>query len=132
MKEPLKTDVLAEVSPTGELEAIRQQETREIRKATAELKAKELLGGAIQTSAKNRSAQRMEMRQRILDWYLQESGGVAPECQCEDAKPNGTVIWWLDPLIPGVDNPVMVERFIGDAWVVEIQKRKDSVRVFIP
>ena len=56
-------------------------------------------------------------------WYLANSGGVPPENICEDKKAyGGVVLRWLEPPIPFIDNPMLVETYLGDSWVLRFDR----------
>lgn len=82
--------------------------------------------------SKQRQNAREKIRGEILEWYLQVSGRL-PEQQCEDRKAyKEKVIWWLEPLIPGIKNPVVVEETMGDNWGIRIDFQEAPIRVFMP
>jgi len=82
---------------------------------------------------KSRAKVREEKRAEMLDWYLSHSNGRMPECQVEDKKAyRGSVIWYLEPPIPGVRNPMIIEEYIGDNWSLRVVERLDPVKVFVP
>ena len=88
------------------------------------------------TSLEHRNARvrrkvREEFKAKILAWYLQESGGVMPKEQCEKEDVYGEYAWWLEPPIPGVDNPVLVETTAG-GWAISIQRMIIKPKVFMP
>ncbi len=54
----------------------------------------------------------------MLEWYFENGGAPEPIC-CEDKKSYGGIILrWLEPPIVGKQNPVLVERCIGDVWTL--------------
>lgn len=64
---------------------------------------------------------RQQKREEIMDWYLSNSGGIPPVNQCEDKKSyRGKVLWWLEPPIPGILNPCLIEEALGDSWTLRI------------
>jgi hypothetical protein len=68
-----------------------------------------------------RALQREEKRGDLLEWYLENNFYVMPDNQCEDKRANGVVLWWLEPPIPNVTNPLLVERYLGDHWTLSIE-----------
>jgi hypothetical protein len=68
-----------------------------------------------------------EYKERILLWYMQFNPN-GPETQCEDRKYNGEYFWWLEPLIPGEDNPMLHCHSLGDDWGLEIVIRQPVIR----
>jgi hypothetical protein len=70
---------------------------------------------------KTRNNAREAHRVKIMMWYLDRSGGIPPEVQCEDKRLNGEVRWHLEPPIPGEVNPRLVERYLGDQWVLFVE-----------
>jgi hypothetical protein len=69
---------------------------------------------------KFRAQQRERVRAQVLTWYLGNSNGIPPDTQCEVERAHGVVEWWLSPPIIGIDNPMVVERPIGDGWGIEV------------
>lgn len=73
-------------------------------------------------SRRNRARARELKRAEVLTWYLQMSGGILPVQQCEDRKSyKEKVLWWLEPKIPNVPNPIIIEEAIGDGWSLRIE-----------
>lgn len=69
----------------------------------------------------HREKARQTVKAKVLLWYLDRMR-TPPELQCEDRKAyGGKVLWWLEPLVPGTPNPVLVEEAIGDGWALSIQ-----------
>lgn len=80
-----------------------------------------------QARERHREQARQSVKEKVLLWYLDRMR-TPPERQCEDRKAyGGKVLWWLEPLVPGTPNPVLVEECIGDGWALRIDvldKRK--------
>lgn len=71
---------------------------------------------------RNRQTARETKRVELMTWYLENSNGIPPDNQCEDAKAyRGKVLWWLEPPIPNVTNPLLIEEFIGDGWSLRVE-----------
>lgn len=74
-----------------------------------------------------RRKRRIEMirtaeRAQIMEWYLKASGGVLPLLQCEDKKAyRGIIAYWLEPAIPGVPNPCLIEEELGGQWTIRVE-----------
>jgi hypothetical protein len=79
---------------------------------------------------RNHRKARMLIRAKLLEWYVDASGGRMPEYQIEDKKLGGTIIWTLDPPIPGIRNFVLIEEYIGDSWSMKTVERLVPIRVF--
>lgn len=75
-------------------------------------------------SNKNKQAQRTSIENSLgemLEWYVENSGGKIPTL-AEDAKTyRGIVRRWYEPLIPGVENPCLVEEALGDYWTLRME-----------
>ncbi len=81
-------------------------------------------------TSQTRAKVRANEREKILDWYINVSG-MLPQQQCEDIKSYAnTVMWWLEPELPGVLNPILVEEEIGDVWTIKIIPRQKTIRSF--
>lgn len=69
-----------------------------------------------------REKARLQVKGLMIAWYLDRMAGEPPHRQVEDRKPyGGKVLWWLEPLVPGIVNPVLVEEAIGDGWALSVQ-----------
>lgn len=78
----------------------------------------------------NRAKVRQMERESLLDWYINVAGHL-PAQQCEETKAyNSTVLWWLDPPIPGVMNPVLVEETVGDIWTIKRVPRVVTIKSY--
>lgn len=79
-------------------------------------------------TAKDRENAREIILSDMLAWYLQESPpGVVPVL-CVDKKGySGMVLRWFEPIIPGIDNPVLVERFEGDSWTLKLDRMAQKI-----
>lgn len=63
---------------------------------------------------------RVQVKLRIVNWYVEQTGRP-PENQCEDKKAyGGKVHWWLEPTVPKVSNPILIEEAIGDGWALRV------------
>lgn len=75
-----------------------------------------------QAIEQDREKQRDSLKAKIVLWYADNSGGKVPTQQCEDRKAyRGKVIWYLEPPVPCMKNPVMIEEFIGDIWSLRVE-----------
>ncbi len=64
----------------------------------------------------------------MLIWYAENSGGKLPEERVEDKKTyRGIVRRWFEPLIPGVDNPCLVEEALGDSWTLRVDPIRPGI-----
>lgn len=73
--------------------------------------------------ARRRTLAQTECRARLLDWYMQNSGGKPPILQVEDRKSyNGIVMYWLEPKLPDCDNVVMIEEDLEDGYSIRFEK----------
>ncbi len=63
--------------------------------------------------------------EKCLLWYADNSGGKAPEEIREHVyDPGACVLRYLEPEIPGVSNPVIVEHYVRNRfWAVRIEDR---------
>lgn len=70
--------------------------------------------------AKRAQAKAIEWKlEEMLEWYASNSGGKLPEQQCEDKKPyRGIIRRWFEPLLPGLENPCLIEEQLGDYWTL--------------
>jgi hypothetical protein len=76
--------------------------------------------------------QRNRTRAHVLMWYMQESGNIPPKHAVEDKKPYKDLVYWhLEPLIPNVVNPVVIEEDIGGGWSIRISPMKEKVSVYV-
>lgn len=78
-------------------------------------------------TVRTRAQAREQVRENMVRWYILTSGKL-PECQCEKEMhgPNGKMlVWFLDPPIPGVDNPVVIEESLGggENWSIRTERR---------
>lgn len=80
---------------------------------------------------KNKAEARAQVREDVYKWYLAMTGGD-PKQQCEDTKPHdNTTLWWLEPLVPDVENPLVIEQEKGDGqWTIRIEPLVKKVQVF--
>lgn len=94
----------------------------------------------MQRSAKNRIQVREEARNEVRRWYFLSVGGnpddedgdgvEAVECDHADAL-TGEIRWWLEPLVKGVPNPMVVERPLGNNdWSISIEAMPTTIRSF--
>jgi len=78
--------------------------------------------------AKGAQQRAIEMKlEEMLVWYADASGGRMPEAIAEDKRTyRGLVLRWLEPLLPGQENPVLIEEALGDAWTLRLEPIADS------
>lgn len=69
-----------------------------------------------------RGLTRIHQRGLLMHWYLANNGGKPPVIQCEDKKPYGKIIYWLEPTIPEIENYRLVEYSIGDGYAFAIEE----------
>lgn len=71
--------------------------------------------------------QRIKATAIVLDqcvkWYLEENGGIGPEEIREQNYGGEQVFRWLEPALPGRENPVVVEGYTRGFWTVRIENR---------
>lgn len=76
---------------------------------------------------RNRARAREQKRAELMEWYLENNFQIPPDIQCEDKKAyRGKVLWWLEPPIPNITNPVLIEEFIGDGWSLRVEALNDQ------
>lgn len=74
-----------------------------------------------------------EKVEEMLIWYMENSGGKAPDQMCVDEKTyRGKILRWLEPVLPGVDNPVLIEEQLGDNWTLRFERMEKKIEVFLP
>lgn len=56
------------------------------------------------------------------EWYILESGGKMPDGIRKDTKSyRGIRMYWYEPILPGVTNPVLIEEALGDSWSLRLE-----------
>lgn len=86
-------------------------------------------------SNKNARAQQNAVDQVLedmLEWYASETQGKVPDHIAKDTvTKNGKkqVLRWLEPLVPGVDNPMLVEEQLGDYWTIRLERIQLKIQV---
>lgn len=79
---------------------------------------------------KARTKARETTRGQVLSYYMGVTGKIPSEQVIhEDGK---LTYWWLEPEIPGMDNPVVVEGEQGGQWFIRVDTKPATIRVFIP
>lgn len=74
-----------------------------------------------------------ENLERMTIWYASASGGMVPEALAVDKKTyRGKVLRWLEPLLPGEENPILIEEQLGDNWTLRLEASKPEIMVFVP
>lgn len=85
-------------------------------------------------SNRSRDAQLIVIREMLTEmhlWYLANSGGKDPDHLCEDDRGyKGKTLRWYEPMLPGLDNPVLIEEAIGDHWSLRYEPSRPSVSVY--
>lgn len=72
-----------------------------------------------------------EKLEEMLEYYAGISCGKFPEQIAVDAKTyRGKVLRWVEPLIPGADNVVLIEEVLGDSWTLRFEKMEQKIQVF--
>lgn len=67
----------------------------------------------------------------MLEWYVSIKADAQPSI-CKDEKTyRGKVLYWLEPLLPGEDNPVLIEEALGDSWTLRLEIIEQKTQVFI-
>jgi len=60
-----------------------------------------------------------EKLEELALWYVNATGGRIVPTICEDRKTyRGIVMRWLEPLVPLIDNPILIEEALGDSWTL--------------
>ncbi len=64
-----------------------------------------------------------EKLEEMVLWYAAVSGGKLPNIAVDDEsyKGRGLVLRWLEPLLPGEENPLLVEESLGDSWTLRLE-----------
>lgn len=74
-----------------------------------------------------------EKCEEMVLWYLGNSGGKAPESLAVDEKTyRGKTLRWLEPLLPGLQNPVLIEEQLGDCWTLRFEPIDQPVKIVVP
>lgn len=60
---------------------------------------------------------------KCVKWYLEENGGIGPEEIREQNYGDEYVCRWLEPPLPGRENPVIVEGYFRGFWTVRVENR---------
>ncbi len=69
----------------------------------------------------------------MTEWYASQAGGKFPDHLAEDKKTyRGKILRWLEPQIPGVDNPILIEESLGDSWTLRFEKSRPEIKVYMP
>ena len=91
----------------------------------------------MQRSTKNRAQVRQQFMDEIREWYVMARGVVdidkrVEAVECDDEDPlTGEKRWWIEPCIPGVANPRLVERPLGNSdWSLSIESMDPPIRSF--
>jgi len=71
-----------------------------------------------------------EKLEEMIEWYAVESGGKTPDLHVDEKTYRGKILRWLEPALPGVDNPVLIEECIGDSWTLRFERREVKIQVF--
>lgn len=86
-------------------------------------------------SNKNLKAQKTRVEEELEQmhlWYLSENGGRPAECIRQVKKPyRAKIFWWLAPILPGRENPVLIEEQLGDYWTLRLEPLTDEIRKLI-
>lgn len=70
--------------------------------------------------------------EEMLEYYAQISQGKFPDHICKDEKTyRGKILRWMEPLIPGYDNILLIEEYIGDHWTLRYEKIDSKPRIFV-
>lgn len=87
-------------------------------------------------SNRNKKAQQAVIEDKLHDmlvWYLANSSGKTPDHIAEDTKPYRDIkAWWYEPLLPGLDNPVLIQEQLGDSWTLRMELRPNTVSIVTP
>lgn len=83
-------------------------------------------------SNRNERAQNRAIEQKLaemLEWYVSIKPDGEPDI-CKDAKAyKGKVLYWLEPILPGVENPVLIEEALGDNWTLRMEPMEQKIQV---
>jgi hypothetical protein len=71
----------------------------------------------------NRQAAIEEKLEEMALWYVSNAPiAKDPPVIVEDRKTyRGKVLRWLEPPIPNMTNPVLIEEFLGDFWTLRLE-----------
>jgi hypothetical protein len=58
-----------------------------------------------------------------VKWYIANNSGVGPEEIREQNYGDEYVMRWLEPALPGLDNPVIVEGYFRGFYTIRIENR---------
>ncbi len=77
------------------------------------------------TSNRSKKAQIHVIEEKLEEmvlWYAALSGGKIPDIAVDDQsyKGKGLVLRWLVPLLPGEENPLLIEESLGDSWTLRL------------
>ena len=61
---------------------------------------------------------------QCCEWYLLHSGGKGPEEIREHNEDGNRILRFLEPPIPGVDNPLIIEEMVGNFWTIRVECRE--------
>lgn len=71
-----------------------------------------------------------EKLEEMVLWYAANSGGKMPEHIAEDKKSyRGMIRRWLEPLLPDMDNPCLIEEALGDWWTLRFEPIRSKLIV---
>lgn len=71
-----------------------------------------------------------EKMEEMIFWYAETSGGKVPDHVCEDKKTyRGKILRWLEPMLAGEKNPVLIEECLGDVWTLRFEPANTALKV---
>ena len=72
-----------------------------------------------------------KLEELIVNWYAPASGGKFPDHVAEDRKSyRGKILRWLEPTLPGITNPVLIEETLGDRWTLRLEPMRQEIKIF--
>jgi hypothetical protein len=73
-----------------------------------------------------------EKLEEMVLHYLLGSGGKAPEQVCVDQKTyRGKILRWLEPLLVGQTNVLLIEEQLGDNWTLRFEPFDQPIKVYV-
>lgn len=72
---------------------------------------------------RNKQAAIEEKLEELALWYVANAPVAKdPPVICVATKPYRNIrMWWLEPLIPLIENPVLIQEQLGDSWTLRLE-----------